>query len=236
MPSSRPARRRRPSALAAVTLVCAVLLGTLGCQAPVADSAPPAPPPRATSATPSPETSAKEPSAKEPSAKEPSPERPPRGQAQGQGKLGVADGAVPEGTTIFDDDVPGVAKLDRALLTALREAAEDADDDGIEFVVNSGWRSSAYQQKLLQEAVQKYGSREEAERWVAAPDKSLHVSGDAVDLGPTKTTKWLSEHGTEYGLCQIYDNEPWHYELRTDADDDGCPPRYADPTKDPRLN
>ena len=45
----------------------------------------------------------------------------------------------------------------------------------------------------------------------------------------------LSEHGAEYGLCQIYDNEPWHYELRPDAIEHGCPTRYADPTQDPRL-
>jgi LAS superfamily LD-carboxypeptidase LdcB len=143
---------------------------------------------------------------------------------------------VPEGTPVFDEEVPAVGKLDPDLLEALDEAAGDAEADGIEFVVNSGWRSAAYQNKLLRDAIDKYGSEEEARRWVAAPDKSLHVSGDAVDLGPTKTTKWLAEHGADYGLCQIYDNEPWHYELRPDADDSGCPARYDDPTEDPRMN
>ena len=38
-----------------------------------------------------------------------------------------------------------------------------------------------------------------------------------------------------YGLCQIYDNESWHYELRPEAIDRGCPPMYADPTHDPRM-
>ncbi|MGW5360762.1 peptidase M15, partial [Actinopolymorpha pittospori] len=60
-------------------------------------------------------------------------------------------------------------------------------------------------------------------------------SGDAVDLGPSGATAWLSKHGGAYGLCQIYNNEPWHYELRPQATDDGCPPRYADPTHDPRM-
>jgi LAS superfamily LD-carboxypeptidase LdcB len=128
-----------------------------------------------------------------------------------------------------------VTKLDQDLLDALREAATDAADDGVEFYVNSGWRSPEYQARLLREAVEKYGSEEEAARWVAAPEKSLHVSGDAIDLGPADATKWLSRHGADYGLCQIYDNEPWHYELRPKADDQGCPPRYADPTEDPRL-
>ena len=37
------------------------------------------------------------------------------------------------------------------------------------------------------------------------------------------------------GLCQIYGNEPWHYELRSEAIDHGCPAMYADPTHDPRM-
>jgi zinc D-Ala-D-Ala carboxypeptidase len=49
---------------------------------------------------------------------------------------------------------------------------------------------------------------------VATPDKSAHVSGDAVDIGPSGAAAWLSERGAEYGLCQTYGNEPWHYELR----------------------
>jgi D-alanyl-D-alanine carboxypeptidase len=152
-----------------------------------------------------------------------------------RGALGEADGAVPEGATVFDDEIPGVAKLDPALLGALRRAAADAADDGVEFFVDSGWRSPEYQERLLHEAVSKYGSLEQAARWVAAPNTSAHVSGDAVDIGPFDATAWLSEHGAAYGLCQIYGNEPWHYELRPEAIDHGCPPMYGDPTQDPRM-
>ena len=156
-------------------------------------------------------------------------------RSEHRGALGEADGAVPDGTTVFDDEIPGVANLDPALLGALRQAATDAADDGVEFFVDSGWRSPEYQEQLLREAVSKYGSEEEAARWVATPDTSAHVSGDAVDIGPSDATAWLSEHGAEYGLCQIYGNEPWHYELRPEAIDHGCPPMYADPTHDPRM-
>jgi hypothetical protein len=149
--------------------------------------------------------------------------------------LGEADGVVPDGVTVFDDDIPAVTNLDPDLLGALRQAATDAVDDGIEFFVNSGWRSPEYQEHLLREAVSEYGSEEEAARWVATADTSPHVSGDAVDIGPFDATAWLSEHGAEYGLCQIYGNEPWHYELRPEAIDDSCPPMYADPTRDPRM-
>ncbi|MDQ3866118.1 MAG: M15 family metallopeptidase [Actinomycetota bacterium] len=152
-----------------------------------------------------------------------------------RGALGEADGAVPDGVTVFDDEYPAVANLDRALLGALRQAATDAAGDGVEFNVDSGWRSPEYQEQLLDEAISKYGSEEEAARWVATPNTSAHVSGDAVDIGHSDATAWLSEHGAEYGLCQIYGNEPWHYELRPEAIDHGCPPMYADPTHAPRV-
>jgi D-alanyl-D-alanine carboxypeptidase len=149
--------------------------------------------------------------------------------------LGEAGGAVPDGTTVFDGEVPGVAKLDPGLLGALRRAATDAADDGVEFVVDSGWRSPAYQEQLLREAVSKYGSEEEAARWVATATTSAHVSGRAVDIGPSDAAAWLSGHGAAYGLCQIYGNEPWHYELRPEAVDHGCSPMYSDPTQDPKM-
>jgi zinc D-Ala-D-Ala carboxypeptidase len=151
-----------------------------------------------------------------------------------RGALGETDGAVPDGTTVFDDHVPGVAKLHPQLLRALREAATDAAGDGAQFVVDSGWRSPRYQEQLLSQAIAKYGSEAQATRWVAPPERSSHVKGDAVDLGPAAAS-WLSAHGAAYGLCQIYANEPWHYELRPEAVDHGCPAVYADPTHDPRM-
>ena len=156
-------------------------------------------------------------------------------RSQHHGALGEADGAVSDGTTVFADEVPGVANLDPAFLRALRRAATDAGRFGVELFVDSGWRSREYQARLLQEAVLKYGSEAEAARWVATPDTSAHVSGDAVDIGRSDATAWLSEHGAAYGLCQIYSNEPWHYELRPRAVDHGCPRMYADPTQDPRT-
>jgi D-alanyl-D-alanine carboxypeptidase len=155
-------------------------------------------------------------------------------RGQRRGGLGEADGAVPEGTTVFDDGIPGVANLNKALLSALRRAATDAAGGGVVFYVDSGWRSPAYQAQLLQQAVSTYGSEKEAARWVATPNTSSHVSGDAVDIGPG-AAGWLSQYGARYGLCQIYRNEPWHYELRPEAINRGCPSMYADPTHDPRM-
>jgi D-alanyl-D-alanine carboxypeptidase len=218
MSDSRPARaaahRTRSAILAALAVVSAVLIGVLGYQWLAVSSS----------------------SATSPIAAEPRAHRPhdsPHGNRNGA--LGEADGVVPDGVTVFDDEFPAVANLDPDLLGALRQAATDAADDGVELFVDSGWRSSEYQEQLLREAVSKYGSEEEAARWVATADTSAHVSGDAVDIGHDDATAWLSEHGAEYGLCQTYSNEPWHYELRPEAIDDGCPPMYADPTHDPRM-
>lgn len=152
--------------------------------------------------------------------------------AAGSGPVG--DGELPDGTSVYDDEHSGIAELDPDLLRALRRAARAAVDDDVDLVVNSGWRSRAYQQRLLDEAVVTYGSREEAARWVSTPDNSPHVSGDAVDVGPARAAAWLGTYGDRYGLCRTYDNEPWHFELRRAAVDEGCPRRYPDPTYDPR--
>ena len=153
------------------------------------------------------------------------------------GPVTQADGLIrEEGTVSVFDDVPAVTNLDADLLAAVRAAATAAAErDGVRVHVNSGWRSAAYQQQLRQDAVAEYGSEQEAARWVATPENSEHVSGDAVDLGPVAAQDWLSQHGAEFGLCQIYANERWHFELRPGAVANGCPLMYADPTADPRV-
>lgn len=153
---------------------------------------------------------------------------------QADGAVNEADGVLPDDVTVLDNQHPGIANLDPALLQALREAATRAADDRVEFFVHSAWRSPEYQSQLLREAIAQYGSRKKAARWVADPDTSAHVSGQAIDLESEAST-WLSRHGAHYGLCRIYRNEPWHYQLRPAAIDHGCPARYADPTQDPRM-
>ena len=155
--------------------------------------------------------------------------------ADGTVALGENDGVVRGAVTVFAATA-AVTNLDPALLKALRRAAKDAARAGVVFHVDSGWRSRQYQEQLLRQAVATYGSRAKAARWVATPDTSAHVSGDAIDIGHDRARSWLSRHGAMYGLCQVYRNEPWHYELRTSAIDGGCPKPYADPTHDPRMS
>lgn len=151
------------------------------------------------------------------------------------GAIGIEDGVVSAGVSVFDNSYPAVSRLDGTLLVALRSAAGVARTGGVTFVVNSGWRSRAYQQYLLDQAVTTYGSLSEARRWVATPATSPHVSGKAVDIGGTGAADWLGRFGATYGLCRIYQNEPWHFEFRARATTRGCPPGYTDPTHDPRM-
>jgi hypothetical protein len=127
------------------------------------------------------------------------------------------DGSIPENGSISvnDDGHAAIANLDPALLAAVREAAVDARARGVELRVTSGWRSKEYQQRLFDEAVTRYASEQEARKWVQPPDRSNHVTGKAIDIGPTNADDWLIQHGADYGLCQKYANEMWHFELLT---------------------
>lgn len=159
----------------------------------------------------------------------------PTADATQDGAVTEADGILSDPASPFDDALPGIARLQPGLLDALRRAATDAADDGVEIRVNSGWRSADYQEQLLRDAVAEYGSDAEAARWVASPATSAHVAGEAVDIGPYAAADWMIAHGAGYGLCRTYDNEAWHFELRPAAVHDGCPQPYRDPTEDPRM-
>lgn len=152
--------------------------------------------------------------------------------AQSRSPLGSADGYLPDDEVLspWDSDHPALANLDPDLLDAIQQAAGDAETEGIVMVINSGWRSERYQQALLDKAIVTYGSETEARKWVAAPDESSHVSGDAVDIGDTDADYWLIEHGSEYGLCQTYENEVWHFELAIEPGG-SCPPSVRDATE-----
>lgn len=139
------------------------------------------------------------------------------------------DGLIAEGSVVTLDDmqVPAIDRLNPALRDAFREAAADAAADGIAFQVTSGWRDTVYQRWLFDDAIEQYGSAEVARQFVATPERSSHVTGDAVDIGPLEAQLWLIEHGSDYGICQTYANERWHYELATEPGG-VCPEMKAD--------
>lgn len=122
------------------------------------------------------------------------------------------NGHLESSVSLSDVDLPAIERLDPALRNAMAQAEAEA---GIPFDVTSGWRSAEYQQWLFDDAVRLYASEEIARQYVATPERSHHVTGHAIDIGNLDAQLWLQQFGTEWGICQIYANERWHFELAT---------------------
>ena len=137
-------------------------------------------------------------------------------------------GYIPDHQTVTPFDVPNpvVGWLDPPLLAAIQNAARSAASNGVDLEITSGWRTKGFQQRLFDDAVRTYGSVETAQQFVASPDASRHVVGQAVDVGPADADNWLIRNGSRFGLCQIYANEIWHFELAADQNGN-CPPLRA---------
>jgi zinc D-Ala-D-Ala carboxypeptidase len=83
--------------------------------------------------------------------------------------------------------------------------------------VVSGWRSAEEQQTLWNEALDRYGTAEAADDWVARPGTSAHERGLAVDLGGDlgHALALIDELGLP--LHRPLSHEPWHFELSVEV-------------------
>lgn len=117
--------------------------------------------------------------------------------------------------------------LDPLLAVAYDMAAEEASAQGVRMSITSGYRTPGEQQYMWEDGLATYGSPEAARRWVLPPEESTHVSGDAIDVGPQAGAAWLEANGNRWGLCRMYDNEWWHFELAT-LPGLPCPDRLPD--------
>jgi hypothetical protein len=126
---------------------------------------------------------------------------------------------------------PGNVKrvqLEATTAAAYSLLVEHARRDGFSaplFLVVSGYRDQVKQAQLYRDALKKYGTPEEARKWVAPPGKSAHGTGCAVDLwlgyscssennGKIKGSAayaWLRAHAKEHGF-NPYEREGWHWE------------------------
>jgi hypothetical protein len=128
--------------------------------------------------------------------------------------------------------VPGVGgkriQLHRLAAAAWRALVGAARADGIRdplLLPISGYRSPATQERLWRNALQKYGSPQEARKWVAPPRGSAHQTGRAIDfylggrnssanvsrLRALSSYKWLVPNAERFGFYP-YPREPWHWE------------------------
>ncbi|KGX86139.1 M15 family metallopeptidase [Pontibacillus marinus] len=116
--------------------------------------------------------------------------------------------------------------------TALENLFQAANDQGLDLVAASGYRSYARQKSIYQSNVDAYG-REEANKFSAQPGHSEHQTGLAMDVtiaelsfklvqefGKTPEGNWLAENAYKYGFVIRYPKgkesitgysyEPWH--------------------------
>ncbi len=123
--------------------------------------------------------------------------------------------------------------LNKQAAQAFNQMKTDADQDGIQLVVISGFRTIAHQTLLFQKQVERKGSKQVAAQLSAPPGYSEHHTGYALDLGDGKQPqldlkfefesseayRWLFYNAHKYGFelsfprnnVQGVSFEPWHW-------------------------
>lgn len=127
------------------------------------------------------------------------------------------------------------ASVSNSIETPLKQLMAGAEQDGINLMLSSAYRSIQEQQTLYEEFVETRG-KELADLYVAAPGTSEHHTGLSVDFADasskceadsndcslgSESAAWLAEHAHEYGFILRYPEgkkpitgiafEPWHY-------------------------
>lgn len=119
---------------------------------------------------------------------------------------------------------------------ALKEMIAAAARDGVRLQMVSGFRTVAYQHRLVRSKLERGMSIEAALRINAPPGFSEHHSGCAVDLtapgaapadesfAETRAYQWLQRHASDFGFHLSYPREnpngiefePWHWRYVAD--------------------
>lgn len=109
---------------------------------------------------------------------------------------------------------------------AFVEMAQAAQEDSIYLTADSGWRSLAFQRRLIKRRMAAGDSFAEVLNSVAPPGYSEHHTGRALDICPsiarfayTDTYRWLTEHAAKYGFFETLPQDPdapltwesWHW-------------------------
>ena len=126
------------------------------------------------------------------------------------------------GAASREDSFTGLNPVMQSRLAMMLQAAERELGPGA-LRITSAYRSPELQAALYEGALQRYGSEEEARRWVAPPGRSQHNFGTAVDFASaeggllrdanSREAQWLRENAPRFGLAVPMDWEPWQVEL-----------------------
>ena len=117
--------------------------------------------------------------------------------------------------------------LRRIIMPDVMAMKTAAENDGLNLVFSSSYRSFAYQDIVYKRNVKELG-QEQADRESARPGTSQHQLGTVIDFGSvtdafgnTPEGKWLFDHAWEYGFTLSYPegfeqltgyrHESWHY-------------------------
>jgi zinc D-Ala-D-Ala carboxypeptidase len=132
----------------------------------------------------------------------------------------------------FEEDVPKKLMRKEAA-EALEAFFEQAEQENITILAQSGYRSYETQQAVFASNAERYGSEEEANKVSAYPGESEHQTGLSMDItspsveyqlieafGSTIEGKWVAENAHKYGYIVRYlegkehitgyQYEPWH--------------------------
>ena len=123
--------------------------------------------------------------------------------------------------------------LNQEAAEAFKQMKLAAQQEGIELIPISGFRSVADQEKLFERQIKRQGSRQAAARLSAPPNFSEHHTGYTLDIGDgkrpetvlkvafesTEAYRWLKAHAAQYGFelsfppnnPQGVSYEPWHW-------------------------
>lgn len=140
------------------------------------------------------------------------------------------------GAAAREDSFTGLRPEMQERVAAMLQAADQELGPG-SLRITSAYRSPELQAELYASALERYGSEEEARRWVAPPGSSQHNFGTAVDFANTegsllrdpdsREAQWLRENAARFGLAVPMDWEPWQVEL-AGARDQPMPASYDD--------
>ncbi|MBU0674931.1 MAG: M15 family metallopeptidase [Proteobacteria bacterium] len=132
--------------------------------------------------------------------------------------------------SVIDGD--GSIYVTKATHRAFLEMSVMAVADGVPLLVDSGYRSVAYQKKIFEQRMVAAGDFQSISRWVAPPGYSEHMLGTAIDLSPsnwtfggTKVEQWMEKNAFRFGFNQSYPRhsphgftwEPWHWRFVGDS-------------------
>lgn len=135
-----------------------------------------------------------------------------------EGKSGRVLSAYAVGGATRPDSFTGMQPDFIGSLEAMIAAAPEEIRKNLK--ITSGYRSNDRQSELWADAVKKYGSVEEARKWVAPPGKSQHNHGNAADLEflTPEAKAWVHANAGEFGLAFPLANEDWHIEAASARD------------------